>query len=36
MSDRSQKLYLADIVESIQAIESFVVNMDLKTFAVDR
>ena len=36
MSDRSQKLYLADIVESIDAIESFVVGMDLKTFALDR
>jgi len=36
MSDRSQKLYLADIVESIEAIESFVVDMDYKTFAGDR
>ena len=36
MSDRSQKLYLADLVESIEAIESFVVAMDFKTFAGDR
>lgn len=36
MSDRSQKLYLADIVESIEAIESFVVDMDFKAFAGDR
>lgn len=36
MSDRSQKLYLADIMESIQAIESFVVDTDFKTFAGDR
>ena len=36
MSDRNQKLYLADIVESIAAIESFVAGMDLKTFAGDR
>jgi len=35
MSDRSQKLYLADIVESIEAIESFVVEMDFNTFAGD-
>ena len=36
MSDRSQKLYLADIVESIEAIESFVGGMDLKGFSGDR
>jgi uncharacterized protein with HEPN domain len=36
MSDRSQKLYLEDIVEPIEEIESFVVDMDLKTFAGDR
>ena len=36
MSDRNQKLYLADIVESIEAIEAFIVEMDLKTFAGDR
>ena len=36
MSDRSQKLYLADIVESIEAIESFVGGMDLKSFSGDR
>jgi uncharacterized protein with HEPN domain len=36
MSDRNQKLYLADIIESIEAIESFIVGMDLATFAGDR
>lgn len=36
MSDRNQKLYLADIVESIEAIESFVAGMDVETFAADR
>jgi len=36
MSDRNQKLYLADIVDSIKAIESFIVGMDRETFAGDR
>ena len=36
MSDRNQKLYLSDIIESIEAIESFVVGMDLRTFSGDR
>lgn len=36
MSERGQRLYLADIIESIKAIESFVAGMDRDTFAADR
>jgi uncharacterized protein with HEPN domain len=36
MSERGQRLYLADIVESIKAIESFVAGMDRDAFAADR
>lgn len=36
MSERGQRLYLADIIESINAIESFVAGMDHDSFAADR
>ena len=36
MSERDQKLYLTDIVESINAIQSFVVNCDFTRFCNDR
>ena len=36
MSERSQRLYLMDIVDSINAIEGFVAGMDRDAFAADR
>ena len=36
MSERSQELYLSDILESIEAIESFVIGSDMKSFEADR
>lgn len=36
MSERSQELFLLDILESIEAIESFVVGLDMKAFEMDR
>jgi uncharacterized protein with HEPN domain len=36
MSERSQELYLSDIIESINAIEDFVLGYEMATFAGDR
>jgi uncharacterized protein with HEPN domain len=36
MSERSQELYLSDIIDSINAIEDFVPGYDMATFAGDR
>ena len=36
MSERSQALYLSDILESIEAIESFVVGLDISDYKMDR
>jgi uncharacterized protein with HEPN domain len=36
MSDRSQELFLSDIIESIDAINSFVVGFDIASFEADR
>jgi uncharacterized protein with HEPN domain len=36
MSDRSQELFLSDIIESIDAIKSFVIGFDIDSFGADR
>jgi uncharacterized protein with HEPN domain len=36
MSERSQELFLSDIIESIEAIESFVIGFDFEAFESDR
>ena len=36
MSDRSQELFLSDIIESIEAIKSFVIGFDIASFEADR
>ena len=36
MSDQSQKLFLSDILESIDAIGTFVVGFDINSFEADR
>ncbi len=36
MSKRNQQLYIEDILEAIEAIESYVIDMDFETFRNDR
>ncbi len=36
MSERNQELYLTDIIESINAVQSFVVDCDFSHFCNDR